>query len=424
MSRLPVRSVAACLVLAQIGLLAWSASRHSATYDEAGFLAAGIAHWTFARFDAYRVNPPLVRLVATAPVILSRPEVDWTGFSSGPIARPEFYIGHRFTLDQGPRAFRFIRMARWACIPFSLLGAWICYPWARELYGPGAGLVALALWCFSPNILAHGQLITADVGATALGAAAAYWFWRWLSRPTWQGALAAGLVLGLAELAKFTLVIFFPLWVILWVVWRLGGMTSARAGMGASGHAEASDAMAAPGRNRAGRRATDPPGNPGPYTDGQPEGAAGQARPLRAWVSGAQLAGIFLVAVYVINAGYGFEGSLKPLGNYPFASRLFAGPPDAAGGRGVVGNRFAGTWLGRIPVPLPENDLRGMDRQRLDFENRMWSFLRGEWRFGDGGTTICTGWRSKSRWGPGWWRSWRCWWGYSAAGTRGGCGMN
>ena len=34
-----------------------------------------------------------------------------------------------------------------------ICGAVICGLWARELYGANAGLLALALWCLSPNIL-------------------------------------------------------------------------------------------------------------------------------------------------------------------------------------------------------------------------------------------------------------------------------
>jgi hypothetical protein len=47
-------------------------------------------------------------------------------------------------------------------------------------------------------------------------------------------------------------------------------------------------------------------------------------------------------------------------------------PPEGA-------NRFAGTWLGKLPVPLPANMVQGIDTQRCDFERRAPSYLRGEW---------------------------------------------
>ncbi|MGD9858222.1 MAG: hypothetical protein AB7U20_25050, partial [Planctomycetaceae bacterium] len=45
-------------------------------------------------------------------------------------------------------------------------------------------------------------------------------------------------------------------------------------------------------------------------------------------------------------------------------------------------NRFAGTWLGRVPVPLPRDYLAGMDLQKREFEQGKWSYLRGEWKHG------------------------------------------
>ncbi len=54
---------------AHAGLLAYSAWRHSPVLTEVGQLPAGISHWELGRFDLYRVNPPLVRLVAALPVL-------------------------------------------------------------------------------------------------------------------------------------------------------------------------------------------------------------------------------------------------------------------------------------------------------------------------------------------------------------------
>ncbi len=60
-----------------------------------------------------------------------------------------------------------------------------------------------------------------------------------------------------------------------------------------------------------------------------------------------------------------------------FVSRVLAGP-EAEDGFG--GNRFAGTWLAAVPVPLPQDYLLGIDTQRVDFERKPRSYLRGEWR--------------------------------------------
>jgi hypothetical protein len=57
------------LLAVQAALLAWSAYIHSPTTDEIAYLPAGISHWQFGRFELYRANPPLVRMVAALPVL-------------------------------------------------------------------------------------------------------------------------------------------------------------------------------------------------------------------------------------------------------------------------------------------------------------------------------------------------------------------
>src|SRR5438128_1492611 len=82
------------LLLTHAGLLAYAATKHSPSIDEVAYLPAGVSHWKFGRFDLYRVNPPLVRMVAVIPVLLfERPEIDWSKYTNAPGARSEFVIG-------------------------------------------------------------------------------------------------------------------------------------------------------------------------------------------------------------------------------------------------------------------------------------------------------------------------------------------
>ncbi len=57
-------------------LLAASAWMHSPTRDEWGHLPAGVSHWQLGQFDLYRVNPPLVRMVAALPVLPYAPQIE------------------------------------------------------------------------------------------------------------------------------------------------------------------------------------------------------------------------------------------------------------------------------------------------------------------------------------------------------------
>lgn len=326
-----------CLLLLlgiHAGLLAWSGLVHSPTVDEIAHLASGISHWKFGRFELYSVNPPLVRTVAAGPVLFScDPELDWSAYRADPQARSEVIVGRRFAEINGAAVCPMLTVARWACIPFSLLGAALCFVWARELYSPRAGLLAASLWCFSPFMLGHGALITADVPAASLGLAAFLSFRRWLRTVGPESALLAGAVLGAALLTKSTWIVLLGLWPLLWLLCR----------------------------GRAWRTIWQ------------------IVRELAA------LGAILIIGLAVVNAFYGFRGAFTRLGAFEFCSESLAGPLDERDS--LRGNRFAGSLLASVPMPLPANYLQGIDIQKRDFEfgrtRTAWSpYLFGEWRAG------------------------------------------
>jgi hypothetical protein len=323
--------VAIMLVIHGI-LLAWEAYGDCPSYDEVAHLPAGIRCWEKGRFDLYRVNPPLARFVSALPVWLSQPRTSYKSVRGAPYHRSEFEVATDFMDLNGDRALTLYRLGRLACIPFSFLGAWICFVWGRALYGSLAGLLAMALWCFDPLVLGHGHLITCDVAGAATAVAAAYTFWLWLRQPHWPNALWAGLILGLAQLAKTTNLLLLGVWPCVWLLWRL---------------------------------------IPSPA-------------PRPRWASeGLQMAAGFLTALAVLNAGYGFEGSFTSLGDYSFVSKALCGANSTSSNKAVYWNRFRGTWLGNVPVPLPINYLCGIDLQRSELEEQLIvSQLRGVVRRG------------------------------------------
>jgi hypothetical protein len=281
-------------------------------------------------------------MIAAVPLLVPDPAAEWNRFSDSPYARSEFEIGMQFSRVHGENGLWFFRMARWACLPVSLLGAWACYCWGKELYGEKSGFIALVLYCFCPNIIAYAGLIVPDLGAAALGVFAGYRFWRWLREPAGWNMALAGISLGLAELTKSTWIILFALWGGLILFWEL----------------------TRPGLTQADREAL-----PSKGTNLSVHCCRG-----RWW----QFAGILLLAVYMLNLGYGFERCFQRLDSFEFVSHAFGGD-DA---HSVPGNRFSGTWMGRLPVPVPANYLLGIDVQRADFEKGKSSYLRGDQKLG------------------------------------------
>ncbi len=315
----------AVILLLHVGMLAWSARAHSPVFNEVGHLVGGLSHLLLGSFDLDRVNPPLVRAVGAAPVVLVSPSISFRGYDRNPWVRPEYAVGLDFARSNGSRSFWFVTIARWACIPFCVLGGYFCYRWACRLYGGASGLFALVLWCFSPQILGYGPLLVADAPSAAMGLIASYAFWVWLKNPNPKQTVVAGLVLGIAELTKYTLVILYPLMIGIWIVCR-------------------------------------PP------------------RPSRTWLRELSLLmGLVGLSILIINLGYLFEGSLQRLADYRFQSQALTGSTSYKNSSGSA-NRFSGTWLGNIPVPLPRNYVQGVDTQKTDFERGRRCYLRGRWR--------------------------------------------
>ncbi len=324
------------LLVIHAAFLACLATRDSPTIDEVGHLPAGLYTWEFGRFDVYRVNPPLVRTLAALPVWLSKPEYDWSSYRQGLTARPEWELGGDLMLANGEASLRYFTWARWMLIPVSLLGAFVCFRWARELYGVSAGSTALTLWCFSPTVLGYGALITPDLSAAAFGVTAAYAYWRWLRSPSMGWTLVAGVTLGLAELTKMSWVILSALWPVLWGIWVSRGSK-------------------VEGRDEANL-------DPQPSTFNQL----------------GKLAAILVIGLYVLNVGYAFDGTLTRLGEFDFVSQGLSGNEFSHGETELGGNRFIGTRAER----LPRDYVSGLDIQRWEFERGKWSFLRGEWKHG------------------------------------------
>ena len=313
----------ACIGICLCVQLVWTAWHATPNVDEVGLLAAGVHHWTEGRFDLYRVNPPLVKLAASLPIVLMHPKFDWSNVRNTIGARTEWQVGNDFLKANPGRVMDFFRVARLCVLPFSLLGMVVCFLWGRELWGDNAGLFSAALWCFSPTVVTWSSTITSDVPAAALGAGASYLFWKHCRSGWTQYGSAAGAAIGFACLAKFTCLILFPFW-LSWVL------------------------------------------------------IVGQGSwPIRR----RSVATITVVAILIINVGYCFEGTFNRLGDFVFVSRCLAGQDSLLDG-GQGGNVSSESWLGSIPVPLPANMLIGIDLQKLDFERGTSNFLMGEWKIG------------------------------------------
>ncbi len=293
---------------------------HTPTVCETAHLASGISHWHFRRFELYRVNPPLVRMVAAVPVLAMNHKTDWSGFSTSPGARSEFRVGRDFIEANGSSSFRLFMFARWSCIFFSVLGGYVCFSWARSLWGTAGGVISLLVRCFDPNILGNASTIQPDAPAAAMAVTVAYLFRHWCSEPSIPKCMLTGVALGAALLTKTTLALLVPLLPLLWLI------------------------------DNAGRK--------GPSSISFTHALG-------------HISLIIALGVYILNLGYFFDGSFQRLDKFDFVSATLQGDTS------LQSNCFAGTCFGSFPVPLPKDYVLGLDEQKRDFEGGLTSYLVG-----------------------------------------------
>jgi len=206
------RYILPCLLILVFALQAGSAiPQHSVTIDEYAHVPAGYSYWKTGSFKVYSQNPPLIKLWFTLPLLFSAPETVPEKYED---ENPWEY-GRLFLMSNYNAYQSLFNQCRAMVLVLSLVLAVLLFSWARELYGFTAGLIALALYAFCPNMLAHSQLATPDVGFCLITALAFYSFWIFCKEPSWKNIFLSGFALGLAQLSKFTALLFYPTFILL-----------------------------------------------------------------------------------------------------------------------------------------------------------------------------------------------------------------
>jgi hypothetical protein len=204
---------------------------------------------------------------------------------------------------------------RYATIALSLLLALYVLVWSYELYGRNGALLSLGLYIFDPNLLAHGQLVTADLPAALMVTMALYHFWHFLKLGGKQRALFSAVTLGLSQLAKYSCVYLYPVFLVIAAIYHRFTPTAEPA--------------------KAGRR----------------DRLLSISRRLTI-----VMAFFFVVSVLTINLGFGFVGIGTPLSGYTFKDPIFK-------------KLQATPIIGNLPLPLPVPYVQGLDL--VKFEERM-----------------------------------------------------
>ncbi|MFF4275359.1 phospholipid carrier-dependent glycosyltransferase [Streptomyces sp. NPDC001536] len=204
------------VLLAQMAVaMVTTAVQQTPTIDEPVYVgtAADSLHEHEIRYNPE--HPPLGKLVIAVGVALADPHYD-----------PSFrgdqgQVGRHLLYESGNDPRQLMLWARLPVIVLTLAFGLVVLAFARELVGPAGGVVALALYALSPDVIAHGSLATLDVPAAGFLLTSVWLLWRARRRPRLYVPLA-GVAAGAALATKMSTLAAVPVLLALaaWSVWR------------------------------------------------------------------------------------------------------------------------------------------------------------------------------------------------------------
>ncbi|MFH0732486.1 MAG: glycosyltransferase family 39 protein [Candidatus Omnitrophota bacterium] len=206
------------VVFAGLAITSIWPDRESPTCDEiAHHVPVGYVLLSKRDFKMDTSHPPLSRYLVALPLKLfmklNMPDdkAQWR--------RPDrAQFGRDFFYKYNNQPHMMIFLSRLAIIAVGLLCGLMLFIWIKALYDEKAALFGLFLYAFSPNILAHTSLATTDMTATCFMLLSVCTFWFFLKNMSFKNIIFAGISLGLAQLSKYTAILLYPVFVLIFVL--------------------------------------------------------------------------------------------------------------------------------------------------------------------------------------------------------------
>jgi len=209
-ARLPGRrrrwlfALAVFALLAQMAIaMVTAAVEQTPTIDEPVYIGTAVDYLDQHSLRYNPEHPPLGKLVIATGLAFADVHVD-PGFTGD-----QTQLGRYVLYESGHDPGRLLLAARLPVIVLTLLFGLVVFAFARDLAGPAGGVVALALYAFSPDLVAHGSLATLDAPVAGFLVTSAWLLWRARRRPVLYLPLA-GLALGAAVATKMSALAAVP----------------------------------------------------------------------------------------------------------------------------------------------------------------------------------------------------------------------
>lgn len=202
--------VAAVLLVQMAIAMITTAVQQSPTIDEPVYIGAATLYLEEHSLRYNPEHPPLGKLVMATGLAFADIAFDRD------FAGDQTEFGRHVLYEAGNDPQHLLLLARLPVIVLTLLFGVVVLLFARDLTGNLGGLVALGLYAFSPDLIAHGSLATLDVPAAGFVLTSAWLLWRSRDHPAHLPL--AGLALGAALATKMNTLAVVP--VLLFLCWH------------------------------------------------------------------------------------------------------------------------------------------------------------------------------------------------------------
>jgi hypothetical protein len=287
------RIIAAAVMIAYTAVNLYCTTRLSVTGDELGYFAYGV--------NMLKLQPQKELNEKGIPVFNSQLPV----MAIAALPRAVQQLINPSLQKNSEQAAKDIQLGRIFSVISALLLALYVLVWATQLYGKLAGILSLLLYVCCPNMMAHSQLVGTDVYSFLVMTATCYHAWRYGKTGSIKQLLFMALLLGIGQLTKQSLLMLYPVCICLLAL-RL-------------------------------------------YR---------QVLPVRKKIAcfAKELAVVAVVSIMVINTGFLFYKTGKPLGQYQFVSAKYK----------KLQQQFS--FISSLPLPLPEPFIGGFDYVQYNSE--------------------------------------------------------
>ncbi|MFL6125375.1 ArnT family glycosyltransferase [Actinophytocola sp.] len=204
-----------CFALVVVVLLAemafamvTTAVEQTPTIDEPVYVGTAVVYLRQHDLRYNPEHPPLGKLIMATGLAFADVRLDPA------FAGDQSQLGRHVLYESGNDPGRVMLLARLPMIVLTLLFGLVVFAFACDLVGPVGGMVALALYAFSPDVIAHGSLATLDVPVAGFLLTSVWLLWRARRRPVLYLPLA-GLALGAALATKMSALAAVPVLLLL-----------------------------------------------------------------------------------------------------------------------------------------------------------------------------------------------------------------